>query len=202
MMNLQLFRIFIRPLAMLSAYWSIVTAFVAACIATVLAKILDHWDRYVDVSNMVAFMPFKWGERVRYYFYKYTIEKVGRDTVFKFGSLCHYRKTRIGNNVLVGFHCVLGEITIGDDVLLGSHILFLSGNKQHAFDDPEKKIIEHPNQRQRIQIGNDVWVGSKSIIMVDIGSRCVIAAGSVVTKPVADKTIVGGNPARCIRVLT
>jgi acetyltransferase-like isoleucine patch superfamily enzyme len=52
----------------------------------------------------------------------------------------------------------------------------------------------------RIEIGDDVFIGTKSIIMpgVKIGDRVVIAAGSVVTKSVPSGVIVGGNPATII----
>lgn len=52
-----------------------------------------------------------------------------------------------------------------------------------------------------IVIGNDVWIGSRAIIMsgVKIGNGAVIGAGSVVTKDVQPYEIVAGNPARHIR---
>lgn len=52
-----------------------------------------------------------------------------------------------------------------------------------------------------IVIGNDVWIGAKSIILsgVNIGDGAVVAAGSVVTKNVPPYAIMGGNPARVIR---
>lgn len=50
-------------------------------------------------------------------------------------------------------------------------------------------------------IGNDVWIGSNSLIMggVEIGDGAVIAAGAVVTKNVPPYAIVGGNPAKILR---
>jgi len=51
------------------------------------------------------------------------------------------------------------------------------------------------------EIGNDVWIGLRAIIMpgVRIGDGAVIGAGSIVTKDVAPYAIVAGNPARFIR---
>ncbi|TPK87539.1 CatB-related O-acetyltransferase [Mesorhizobium sp. B2-4-13] len=50
-------------------------------------------------------------------------------------------------------------------------------------------------------IGNDVWIGFRAIIMpgITIGGGAVVGAGSIVTKDVAPYAIVAGNPARFIR---
>lgn len=50
-------------------------------------------------------------------------------------------------------------------------------------------------------IGNDVWIGSRSLIMkgVTIGDGAIIAAGSVVTKDVPPYEIWGGNPAHFLK---
>jgi len=51
-------------------------------------------------------------------------------------------------------------------------------------------------------IGNDVWIGSEAIIMpgVTIGDGAIIGTRALVTKDVQPYTIVGGNPAKAIRV--
>ena len=58
-----------------------------------------------------------------------------------------------------------------------------------------------PNKGDTV-IGNDVWCGHDSVIMpsVTVGSGAVIAARSVVTRDVPAYAIVGGNPARIIRM--
>jgi acetyltransferase-like isoleucine patch superfamily enzyme len=53
----------------------------------------------------------------------------------------------------------------------------------------------------RVEIGNDVWIGANAVIVdgIKIGDGAIVAANSVVTKNVGDFEIVGGTPARLIR---
>lgn len=55
--------------------------------------------------------------------------------------------------------------------------------------------------KTRIRIGNDVWIGSRAVILrgVCVGDGAVVGAGAVVTRDVEPYTIVGGVPARPIR---
>ena len=45
-----------------------------------------------------------------------------------------------------------------------------------------------------------MWIGVNTVIFEDIGDGAVVAAGSVVTKKVEPYSIVGGNPARLIKM--
>ena len=51
-----------------------------------------------------------------------------------------------------------------------------------------------------IKIGDDVWIGTKVIILpgVSIGSHSIIGAGAVVTKFFPEYSIIGGNPAKLL----
>ena len=59
---------------------------------------------------------------------------------------------------------------------------------------------EFPQKGDTI-VGHDVWLGYQSMVMpgVRIGSGAIIAAQSLVVKDVEPYTIVGGNPARCLK---
>lgn len=114
---------------------------------------------------------------------------------------------RFGNNVSVGPRSIIqvdGEID--DFALIGMGVQIV-GRKDHATDQVGVPITFATRAAERVaaphdavHIGKDVWVGAASVILsgVSIGFGSVVAAGSVVTKDVAEFTIVGGNPAAVI----
>ena len=70
-------------------------------------------------------------------------------------------------------------------------------------DSVAMKFSEYDRPKDnRTFIGNDVWIGSGAFIKqgVTIGDGAVIGMGAVVTKDVPPYAIVGGNPAKLIRM--
>ena len=106
---------------------------------------------------------------------------------------------RIGSGVFINGGVVLYAtvgITIGDDVALANEV-YVTDTNSHGIEG--KDVFEAP-----VSIGSGTWVGARSMILpgVSIGSRVLVAAGSVVTKDVPDDVLVAGNPARVVRALT
>lgn len=94
-------------------------------------------------------------------------------------------------------HCG-GGISIGDDVLIGPGVTIYSQN--HNYADRSRSIATQGYTRKPVIIGSDVWIAANAIILpgVSIGDHAVIAAGAIVTKPVAAGEVVAGIPARTI----
>lgn len=113
-------------------------------------------------------------------------------------------KIRIGNNVLLGKHVYIdysGELDIKDNVQLANGVIIETHHHPYHSDpmEPRDKVVP-----TSLLIEEGVVVGSRAIILSSchyIGKNARIGAGAVVTKDVPDYTIVGGVPAKVIRVL-
>ena len=106
----------------------------------------------------------------------------------------------IGENVFNNASCHFqdhGGITIGDRCQIGHNVLFATLNHGLA---PEDRKTTYPAP---IILGKNVWIGSNATILQDvsIGDNAIIGAGAVVTKNVEANTIVGGSPARFIKLI-
>lgn len=110
----------------------------------------------------------------------------------------------IGDNVGISQAALVchKSITIGDNVKIGGGVCIYDTDF-HSLDPIIRRSSEDLKNRaeQPVVIGNDVFIGAKSIILkgVTIGNNSVIGAGSVVTKSVPANQIWAGNPAKFIR---
>lgn len=68
--------------------------------------------------------------------------------------------------------------------------------------NPELCLSARNSVSKKTVIGNDVWIGFGAIIIsgVNIGDGAIVAAGAVVTKDVPAYAIVGGVPARVLKM--
>lgn len=109
---------------------------------------------------------------------------------------------KLGNNVGIGEYAYLGGgggLTIGDDCIVGQYLSCHPEN--HNYQDQSIPIRLQGVNRTGIKIGPNCWIGSKVTILdgVEVGSGCIIAAGSVVTKSFKANSIIGGVPAKFIK---
>src|SRR5262249_19728359 len=108
------------------------------------------------------------------------------------------RQAEVGERVYVGARTCIGGATLGEGCLVGSHVSILNGGRQHGFGADGRLTPCRPASLPRVRVGEETWVGEGAILMADVGSRCIVAAGSVVSSAVPDGTVVGGNPARFV----
>lgn len=119
---------------------------------------------------------------------------------------------RQAKNIVIGEHCLInhnnvlqagkgeGKICIGNYVHTGANVMMFAYN--HGFYTKEIPSKEQDYFDASITIDDDVWIGAGSVILpgVHIGKGVVIAAGAVVNKDVPDYAVVGGVPAKVLKI--
>lgn len=99
------------------------------------------------------------------------------------------------------------SIASGVMIILGNHVTntattYPFSSLMSFWPGARRNPVEDHSTKGDVNIGNDVWVGRNAVIMsgITIGDGAVIAANSVVTKDVKPYSIVGGNPAKLLRM--
>lgn len=130
---------------------------------------------------------------------------IGRNTTIECtGSLKNVGKgIRIGNNVGLGTHGYFGGaggIEIGNDTIFGNYVSLHSEN--HNYSDLNLPIRLQGVNRKGIKIGNNCWIGAKVTILdgTVLGSGCIVAAGAVVRGVFPDNVVIGGVPAKILKM--
>lgn len=111
----------------------------------------------------------------------------------------------IGDNTVIhlNFHCGAADsVKIGRDVLIAGNVYIT--DHDHVFDHSgrparwEEGLISKP-----VVIEDGVWLGEGCVILkgVTVGKRSVVGANAVVTRDVPPGTVVGGIPAKVIKII-
>jgi len=126
------------------------------------------------------------------------------------GATIPYDNITFGNNVYIGPNALFlsknAPIAIGNNVLFGPGVTIITGNHRsnivgrtmYSIKEFEKELQDD----MPVIIEDDTWISSNVTILkgVKIGTGSIIAAGSVVVKNVEKYSIVGGNPAKLIKM--
>lgn len=149
----------------------------------------------------------------------YTTQFEGANEVYSNSTIIN---TTIGYATYISNNCIFSNTEIGRFCSIADNVKVIAGNhptqtyisthplfySKHPKGNLKFRVIEDfeeysfaKNSSRFVVIGNDVWIGSHSLIMngVTIGNGAIIAAGSVVTKDVLPFSIVGGVPAKVIK---
>ena len=123
------------------------------------------------------------------------------DNCFVAGGAYITGEVRLGDNCTVNPYVTLrGKIEGGDGIRIGSYSCIIGFN--HVFNRTDLPVFQQGITSKGIVFGNDVWIGSQVTVVdgVKIHDHTVLAAGAVVTKEVPAYAIVGGNPAKILRM--
>lgn len=114
----------------------------------------------------------------------------------------------LGNNISIGEYSHItcaNRVVIGEGLLTGRFVLITDNS--HGQNTAEEldinPLLRKISSSGPVIIGKNVWIGDKATILpnVTIGDGAIIAANAVVTKNVPAYSVVGGCPAKVIRIL-
>lgn len=108
----------------------------------------------------------------------------------------------VGDNFFANFDCVIldvSPVTIGKNCMLAPKVGIYTAT--HPIDPTER--YSGREYSKAIKIGDNCWIGAGAIINpgVTLGDNVVVASGAVVTKSFGDNVVIGGNPAKVIKII-
>lgn len=121
-------------------------------------------------------------------------------------SIRNGERVSIGSGAHVGQWSYLwagdqhGRIVIGECALLAPEVFITASD--YEFDRGAGPVMEMPRREADVVVGRNTWIGARAVVVagVTIGDGAIVAAGAVVTRDVPPNAVVGGVPARVIRL--
>lgn len=174
-----------------------------ALLSFVIRRVVLGPDRALEGSTQaLSLVPGVIGQYLRRAFLARVLAHCHSSVTIAFGTIFSQTAARLDEGVYIGPSCHIGWVHLERDVLIAAGVHIPSGGDTHGIDDVDRPIREQPGTRRLVRIGAGSWIGSAAVVLADVGAASVIAAGSVVTKPIPERVIAGGVPARVIRERT
>ena len=141
--------------------------------------------------------------KLRFFLWKRILKSnIGTNVKIQSGVLVgKFSDIKIGSNVAINENSRLRNVDIGNYVLIAPEVYILHSGHGYSMKDVPMYDQGETHYAKTI-IEDDVWIGARSLILPGrkIGRGSIVAAGSVVTKDVEPYSIVGGNPAKVIKL--
>lgn len=153
---------------------------------------------FIGLGQFLALFPSMIGNYMRAAYYFALLDRCSWEIHVGFGSYFSHRAAKLGANVAMGGYCIIGAASIGDGVMIASRVSIPSGKRQHL--DESGKLCT-TTTLEEVSVGRNSWIGEGAIILADVGSGCIVSAGTVVTTKMPDGYLIAGNPGKPIKEL-
>jgi acetyltransferase-like isoleucine patch superfamily enzyme len=115
----------------------------------------------------------------------------------------HEGEVRIGAKTVMGQECTISafqHVSIGRECIVADRVMLIDFD--HGIVEVERPIRLQGIYKRDVRVGHNVWIGYGACILrgVTVGDNSVVGTSAVVTNEVPANAIVGGVPARVIRM--
>lgn len=115
----------------------------------------------------------------------------------------HEGELRIGAKTVVGQDCVWSvfqHVSIGRECIVADRVMFIDFD--HAISEVERPIRAQGIWKADVHVGHNVWIGYGAAFLrgSSVGNNAVVGTYTVVNKQFPDDVIIGGGPARILRM--
>ena len=116
---------------------------------------------------------------------------------------CHEGVVSIGAKTVMGQECTISayqHVSIGRECVIADRVMLIDFD--HGMVEVDRPIRQQGIYKRDVRVGNNVWIGYGACILrgVTVGDNAVIGTNAVVTDDVPSNAVVGGVPARVIRM--
>lgn len=115
----------------------------------------------------------------------------------------HEGEVRIGAKTVMGQECTISafqHVSIGRECILADRVMLIDFD--HGVVEVERPIRLQGIYKRDVHVGHNVWMGYGACVLrgVEVGDNSIVGTSSVVTKDVPENAVVGGVPARVLRM--
>jgi acetyltransferase-like isoleucine patch superfamily enzyme len=173
--------------------------------------------KYARLIARWAWLKLRWGKRLQtdgLCFVGPGVKlEIGPDAVLRLGRwswIGHGTKIRVhegecelGAKSVLGQECTISafqHVSIGRECVIADRVMLIDFD--HGVVEVERPIRLQGIYKRDVRVGCNCWIGYGACILrgVTVGDNCVIGTLSVVTKDVPANAVVGGQPARLLRM--
>jgi acetyltransferase-like isoleucine patch superfamily enzyme len=139
--------------------------------------------------------------------------EIGRDATLRLGRWAwigdgskirvHEGEVSIGAKTVMGQECTISayqHVEIGRECIVADRVMLIDFD--HGVVEVERPIRLQGIYKRDVRVGHNVWIGYGACILrgVIVGDNSIIGTSTVVTRDVPENAVVGGSPARVIRM--
>jgi acetyltransferase-like isoleucine patch superfamily enzyme len=116
---------------------------------------------------------------------------------------CHEGRVSLGAKSVMGQECTISayqHVSIGRECVIADRVMLIDFD--HGSAEVERPIRMQGIYKRDVNVGHNVWIGYGACILrgVTVGDNAIVGTNAVVTKDVPENAVVGGVPARVLRM--